>query len=113
LNSIRGKIERVEDETKWATFELILGASSSVLELAKRMAKPEIKTVTRTVAVPKTKIIKQEPQQQTAPRDTERKDSAKSRPQPSLPNQQDDSEKLHEAIQKCSVFSFLAVSLTV
>jgi len=35
------------------------------------MIRPETKTVTRTVAVPKTKVIKQEPQ-------------------PTLPNQQDD-----------------------
>ena len=51
----------------------MLGTSSSVVALAKKMAKPETKTVTRTVAVPKTKIVKQEPQQ-TTPKDTERTD---------------------------------------
>ena len=90
LNAIRSEIERVDDETKWAALELMLGTSSSVVELAKRMAKPETKTVTRTVAVPKTKIVKQEPQQQTTPKDTERTDFAPIRPQPPLPNQQDD-----------------------
>ena len=34
----------------------MLGTSKSVAALAKKMAKPETKTVTRTVAVPKTKI---------------------------------------------------------
>ena len=93
LNAIRGEIERVDDETKRAALELMLGTSSSVVALAKKMAKPETKTVTRTVAVPKTKIVKQEPQQQAAPKDTERTDFTPIRPQPPLPNQQDDRDK--------------------
>ena len=92
LTAIRGEIERVDFETKWAALELMLGASSSVVALAKKMAKPETKTVTRTVAVPKTKIVKQQPQQQATSKDTERTDLTPIRPQPSLPNQQDDSE---------------------
>jgi hypothetical protein len=91
LNAIRGEIERVDDETKWAALELMLSTSSSVVALAKKMAKPE--TVTRPVAVPKTKIVKQEPQQQAAPKDTERTDFTPIRPQPPLPNQQDDRDK--------------------
>ena len=93
LNAIRNDIERVDDETKWAALELMLGTSSSVVALAKKMAKPETKTVTRTVAVPKTKIVKQEPKQQAAPKDTERTDFKPIRPQPPLPNQQDSREK--------------------
>ena len=92
LNAIRSEIERVDDETKWAALELMLGTSSSVVALAKKMAKPETKTVTRTVAVPKTKIVKQEPQQ-TTPKDTERTDFTPIRPQPPLPNQQDNRDK--------------------
>ena len=93
LNAIRGEIEKVDDETKWEALELMLSTSSSVVALAKKMAKPETKTVTRTVAVPKTKIVKQQPQQQTTPKDTERTDFTPIRPQPPLPNQQDDREK--------------------
>ena len=93
LNAIRGELERVDDETKWAALELMLGASGSVVALAKKMANPEPKTVTRTVAVPKTKIVKQEPQQQTTPKDTERTDFIPTQPQPPLPNQQDDIDK--------------------
>ena len=92
LNAIRSEIERVDDETKWAALELVLGASSSVVALAKKMAKPETKTVTRIVAVPKTKIVKQEAQQQTIPKDAEPTDFTPIRPQPPLPNQQDDRE---------------------
>ena len=35
------------------------------------MAKPETKTVTRTIAVPKTKRVKQQTPTQTTPKDTE------------------------------------------
>ena len=93
LNAIRGEIERVDDETKWAALELMLGTSSSVVALAKKMTKPQTKTVTRTAAVPKTKIIKQEPRQQATPKDTEPTDFAPIRPQPPLPNQQDNRDK--------------------
>ena len=93
LNAIRGEIERIDDETKWAALELMLGTSNSVVVLAKKMAKPETKTVTRTVAVPKTKIIKQQTPPQTVPKDTERTDFTPIPPQPPLPNQQDDIDK--------------------
>ena len=93
LNAIRGEIEKVDDETKWEALELMLSTSSSVVALAKKMAKPEKKTITRTVAVPKTKIVKQQPQQQTTPKDTERTDFTPIRPQPPLPNQQEDRDK--------------------
>ena len=66
MNAIRSDIERINDETKWAAPELMLSKSSSVVTLAKKAAKPETKTVTRPVAVPKTKIVTQQPQQQTS-----------------------------------------------
>ena len=90
LNAIRSEVERVDDATKWAALELMLSTSASVVALAKEMAKPKTKTVTRSVAVPKAKIVKQQPQQQTEPKDTERADFTPIRPQPPLPNQQDD-----------------------
>ena len=87
LNAIRNEIERVDDETKWAALEFMLGTSSSVVALAKKVAKPETKTVTRAVAVPKTKIVKQQTPPQTTPKDTERTDFTPIRPQAPLPNQ--------------------------
>ena len=87
LNAIRGEIERVDDETKWAALELMLSTSSSVVALAKKIAKPETKTITRMVAVPKTKIVKQQTPPQTIPKDTEPTDLVPIRPQPPLPNQ--------------------------
>ena len=87
LNAIRSEIERVDDETKWAALELMLSTSSSVVALAKKITKPETKTVTRKVAVPKTKIVKQQTPPQTTPKDTEPTDFTPIRPQPPLPNQ--------------------------
>ena len=49
--------------------------------------------MTRTVAILKTKIVKQEPQQQTTSNDTERKDLSPIRAHSPLPNQQDDRDK--------------------
>ena len=87
----------MDARTKWAALELMLASSVSVVALAKKMTKPETKTVTRTVAVPKTKIVKQQtlPQTtpQTTPKDTERTNLTPIRPQPPLPNQQDDIDK--------------------
>ena len=64
---------------------------SGVVALAKKMVKPETKTVTRTVAIPKTKIVKQQPQS-SSPQPTSDTDNTSLqpiRPQPPLPNQQD------------------------
>ena len=93
LNAIRSEIERVDDETKWSALELMLSTSNSIVALAKKMAKPETKTVTRTVAVPKTKIVTQQTPSQSTPKDTEPTDFTPIRPKPPLPNQQDDRAK--------------------
>ena len=90
LNTIRSEVERVDDETKWAALELMLGTSSSVVALAKKMAKPETKTITRTISIPKTKVIKQ-PIQQTSkpPANVAARTAIKpNAPQKPLPNQQ-------------------------
>ena len=87
LNIIRNQINAVDSDTKWVALELILASSASVVALAKKMTKPETKTVIRTVAVPKTKIVKQQTPPQTIPKDTERTDFTPIRPQPPLPNQ--------------------------
>ena len=54
---------------------------------------PETNTFTRTVAVPKTQVVKQEPHQQKTRKDTERTDLKSISPQPPLPNQQDERDK--------------------
>ena len=59
LNIIRNQINAVDSDTKWVALELILASSASVVALAKKMTKPDTKTVTRTISIPKTKIFKQ------------------------------------------------------
>ena len=63
LNIIRNQIDVVDTETKWAALELMIASSASVVALAKNMTNPDTKTVTHTISVPKTKIIKQPVQQ--------------------------------------------------
>ena len=60
LNIIRIEIEKVAVETKMAALELIMSTSQSVVAIARKLTKPKIRTKTKTVAIPKTKIIKQQ-----------------------------------------------------
>jgi len=45
----------------------MLASSASVVLLVKKMAKPDTKTVTRTISIPKTRVIKQPIQQRSKP----------------------------------------------
>ena len=45
----------------------MLASSASVVALAKKMTKPDTKTATRTISIPKTKVIKQPVQQTSEP----------------------------------------------
>ena len=68
----------------------MLSKGVSAVALAKKMTKPETKTVTRTVAVPKTKVIKQPVQQASKPAVDDAAPIANKTitPQKPLPNQQ-------------------------
>ena len=90
LNIIRNKIDAVDADTKWAALELMLASSASVVALAKKMTKPDTKTVTRKISIPKTKVIKQPVQQASKPsvNDAARTAIEPTAPQKSLPNQQ-------------------------
>jgi hypothetical protein len=55
LNIIRNQIDAADADTKWAALELMLASSASVVALAKKMAKPDTKTVTRKISIPKPK----------------------------------------------------------
>jgi len=67
LNIIRNQIEAANADTKWAALELMLASSASVLALAMKMAKPDTKTITRKISIPKIKVIKQPVQQPSKP----------------------------------------------
>ena len=90
LNVIRNQIDAVDTATKWAALELKLESSVSVVALVKKMTKPDTKTVTRTISVPKTKVIKQPIQQprKSAANDAVRTALKPITPQKPLPNQQ-------------------------
>ena len=69
--------------------KLMLSTSVSVVALAKKMAKPDTKTVTRKISMPKTKVIKQPVHQASKPaaNDAVRTAIKPITPQKPLPNQ--------------------------
>ena len=73
LNIIRTEIENVDTETKIAALELIMSTSQSVVTMARKLTKPKVKT--KTVAIPKTKIIKQRLGQPTKEKEPQNKPS--------------------------------------
>ena len=86
LNAIRGDIEREDAETKLAALELIMGTSQSVVAMARKLTTPKVKT--RTVIVPKEKVIKAEPRQRNVlKKDDELRSLEPIKPKPPLPNQ--------------------------
>ena len=90
LNIIRNQIDAVDADSKWAALKLMLASSASVVALAKKMTKPDTKTVTRNISIPKTKVIKQPVQQASTPaaNDAVRTAINPITPQKPLPNQQ-------------------------
>jgi hypothetical protein len=73
LNIIRTEIEQVDDETKIAALELIMSTSQSVVAMARKLTKPKVRT--KTVAIPKTKIVKQRVAQPTKEKEPQNKPS--------------------------------------
>ena len=73
LNIIRTEIVKVDDETKMAALELIMSTSQSVVAMARKLTKPKVRT--KTVAIPKTKIVKQRVAQPTKEKKPQNKPS--------------------------------------
>jgi hypothetical protein len=90
LNIIHNQIDVVDAEKKWAALELMLASSASVVALAKKKTNPDTKTTTRTISIPKTKVIKQPAQQtsKTSANDAVRTAIKPTTPHKPLPNQQ-------------------------
>tara|TARA_B100000686_G_C16130384_1_gene637064 strand:- start:85 stop:393 length:309 start_codon:yes stop_codon:yes gene_type:complete len=87
LNIIRSEIEKVDGDTKMAALELIMSTSQSVVAMARKLTKPKVKT--KTVAIPKTKIVKQRVAQRTQEKEPQNKPQTLKpiKPTPPLPNQ--------------------------
>ncbi len=84
LNVIRGDIERADAETRLAALELIMGTSQSVVAMARKLTKSKVKT--RTVIVPKEKVIKAKPRQQKVSKIDDKPRSLEPiKPKPPLP----------------------------
>ena len=73
LNIIRTEIEQVDSETKMAALELIMSTSQSVVAMARKLTKPKVRT--KTVAIPKTKIVRQRVAQPTKEKEPQNKPS--------------------------------------
>ncbi|SVB84476.1 uncharacterized protein METZ01_LOCUS237330 [marine metagenome] len=84
LNIIRAEIEKVDAETKMAALELIMNTSQRVVAMARKLTKPKVRT--KTVAIPKTKIVRQQVAQPTKEKEPQNKPSI-IKPMPPLPNQ--------------------------
>ena len=90
LNIIRAEIVKVDAETKMAALELIMSTSQSVVAMARKLTKPKVRT--KTVAIPKTKIIKHRVVQPTKEKEPQNKSSAIKPIKPIAPLQNKQSE---------------------
>ena len=90
LNIIRAEIEKVDAETKMAALELIMSTSQSVVAMARKLTKPKVRTKTKIVAIPKTKIVRQRVAQPTQEKEPQNKPPILKpiKPIPPLPNKQ-------------------------
>ena len=87
LNIIRAEIEQVDAETKMAALELIMSTSQSVIAMARKLTKLKVRT--KTVTIPKTKIVRQQvvqPKQEKLPKNKPLI-LKPIKPNPPLPNQ--------------------------
>ena len=75
LNIIRTEIVKVDDETKMAALELIMSTSQSVVAMARKLTKPKVRTKIKKVAIPKTKIVRQQVGQKTKEKEPQNKPS--------------------------------------
>jgi len=75
LNIIRTEIEQVDDETKMAALELIMSTSQSVVAMARKLTKPKVRTKTKKIPIPKTKIVRQQVSQPTKEKEPQNKPS--------------------------------------
>ena len=87
------ELERTDAETKLVALELIMGTSQSVVAMARKLTMPKAKT--RTVIVPKEKVIKAEPRQRkVSKKDDEPRSLEPIKPKPPLPNQRIGEERI-------------------
>jgi len=86
LNTIRSAIAEEDRDTQLATLALLVATSADVVATARKIEGDQTKVRTQKVAIPKTKVIKQQsPQPQTADDgEREKRDTKPQTPQPPL-----------------------------
>ena len=90
LNVIRSTVADEDRDTQLATLALLTSTSDSIINTARKLEDTQTKTKTQKVAIPQTRVVKQQsPQQQTSKdRERDERDVAAQTPQPPLTPQQ-------------------------
>lgn len=93
LNAIRDTVSAEDAKIQMTALQLLLATSEGIVQLARKMTGDEHKTKTRTqkIAIPQTKVVKQQPAAQNDANDTdgrEKRDTAPTTPQAPLTPQQ-------------------------
>ncbi|MEX0450503.1 hypothetical protein V6X62_01565 [Spiribacter sp. 218] len=90
LNAIRSAVAEDDKDTQLATLALLNSTSDSIIQAARKMGDAQTKTKTQKVAIPQTRVVKQQSPQQPTSKDREReeRDTAAKKPQPPLTPQQ-------------------------
>ena len=93
LNAIRNTVSAEDARTQMAALQLLLSASESIVQLARKINDGEGKAKRRTqkIAIPQTKVVKQKVATQTGGNDAEereKRDTAAVQPQSPLTPQQ-------------------------
>ena len=90
LNAVRSTVAKEDRDTQLATLALLVGTSDAIIQSARKMTDAQPKTRTKKVAIPQTRVVKQQsPQPQTTnDGEREKRDTAPQKPQPPLTPQQ-------------------------
>ena len=93
LNVIRSTVAEEDRDTQLATLALLVSTSDAIIQSARKMndAQPKTKTKTKKVAIPQTRVVKQQSSQQPQKNDADEwstGDTKAKKPQPPLTPQQ-------------------------
>jgi hypothetical protein len=90
LNTIRSVLAEEDRDTQLATLALLNSTSESIIQAARKMSDAPTKTKTQKVAIPQTRVVKQQSpkQQKTSNGERDKRATTAQKPQPPLTPQQ-------------------------
>ena len=91
LNAIRSTVAEEDSDTQLATLALLVSTSDAIIQSARKMSDAEPKTKTKKVAIPQTRVVKQQSPQQPQKNDADERSTGETKaqkPQPPLTPQQ-------------------------